>query len=150
MQGGDIDNRVVPRLVIVWEHLLGLHTSKAAEAKFSSYMRFHRYKRAVNTFDVNEQLARRIWDVTYRLNFSLDVVTHLGGEEFGEALSERLDRENLPIGHIWYEDANQLARDLAYRIDIAAVFFADPRYQLTYGSKGRLISAANPDIIGAF
>lgn len=150
MQGGDIGNTVVPRLVIVWENLLGLHTTKAAEAKFLSYMRFKRYKRAVGTFEINEHLARRIWDVTVRMNFSVDLVTHLGGEDFAEALSERIDRENLPLGHVWFEEPNQLARDLAYRIDIAAVFFADPRHLLTYGSKGRLLSAATPDLIGAF
>jgi hypothetical protein len=150
MQGGDIGNTVVPRLVIVFENLLGLHPTKASEAKFGSYMRFKRYKRAVDTFEINEQLARRIWDITVRMNFSVDLVTHLGGTAFAEALQERIDGENLPLGHIWYEDSTQLARNLAYRIDIAAVFFADPRYTLTYGSKGRLISASHPDIIGAF
>lgn len=149
MQGGDISNLVVPRLVIVWENLLGILPEKADEAKFSTYLRFHRWKRAVNVYRINEPLAQRIWDVTFRLNFSVDVVTFLGCEDFAEAVQERIDREGLPVGHVWFEEPSQLARSLAYRPDIACVFDANPHHQLTFGSKGRIISAAAPDIHGA-
>lgn len=149
MQNGDIGNTVVPRLVIVWEHLLGLLPDKADEAKFATYLRFHRWRRAVNVFAVNQALAQRIWDVTFRLNFSVDVVTFLGGEDFADAIQERIDRENLPIGHVWFEDPQQLARSLSYRPDIACVFSPDPHHLLTFGSKGRTLNPARPDLHGA-
>lgn len=149
MQGNDISNMVVPRLVIVWDNLLGLLPDKSAEAKVSTYLRFHRWKRAANVFVINEPLAQRIWDIVFRLNFSVDVVTYTGGEEFADALEERIGRENLPVGHVWFEDPMQLARSLAYRPDIACVFDPNPHHQFTFGSKGRIVSASAPDIIGA-
>lgn len=149
MQGGDISNLVTPRLVVVWENLLGLLPDKTDEAKFAAYMRFRRWRRAVNTFQINEPLAQRIWDITYRMNFSVDVVTFLGGDDFADEVRERLDREGLPIGHVWFEEPHLLARSLSYRPDIACVFDADPRHTLTFGSKGRIVSAAVPDLIGA-
>lgn len=148
MQGGDISNEVVPRLVIVFENLLGLLPSKVDEAKLASYLRFRRWKRAANLFTLNEMLAARIWDVTWRLNFSVDVITYIG-PEFAEALEHRIDREGLPVGHVWHEDPYVLARKLAYMPHVACVYDPDPRHQFTYGSKGRLVSASNPNLIGA-
>lgn len=150
MQGNDISNTVVPRIVLVWDGLLGIIPTKAAEAKFGAYMRIKRWKKAVKIFEINEAMARQVWDITYRKNFSVDVVTFLGGEAFGDALRERLDQENLPIGHVWYEDPDQLSRSLAYRPDTACVFHSNPQYWLTFGSKGRLVKdPADPNLIGA-
>lgn len=149
MEGGDISNLVVPRIVVVWDGLLGYLPSKPAEAKFASYTRFKRWKRAVALFEINEFMARQIWDLTWRKNFSVDVVTFTGGDAFAEALKERIeDREQLPIGHIWFEEPNNLARSLAYRPDVACVIHANHHHQLTFGSKGRLISAQNPSLLG--
>lgn len=149
MQGGDISNLVVPRLVIVWDGLLGILPSKTAEAKFDTYMRFKRYKRAINLYRINEPLAARIWDLTWRLNFSVDVVTFTGGDDFAEHVEKRIERENLPIGHVWFEEPHLLARSLAYRPDIAAVFDANPNHVFTYGSKGRIVSPSQPNLVGA-
>ena len=149
MQGGDISNQVVARIVIVWDNLLGVLPSKAAEAKFATFMRFKRWKKAVNLYEVNESVARQIWDLTWRKDFAVDVVTHLGGDDFAEALEQRLDREGLPVGHVWFEDPNSLARSLAYRPSVACVITANPDHQLTFGSKGRIVSASGPNLLRA-
>jgi hypothetical protein len=149
MQGGDLSNSVVPRLVIVWDNLLGVLPSKPAEAKFSTYIRFKRWKKAVSLFEINEGMARQIWDLTWRKNFAVDLVTFTAGDDFAEALRERIeDREQLPIGHVWFEEPNNLSRSLAYRPDIACVIHANPHHQLTFGSKGRFISATTPSLLG--
>lgn len=149
MQGGDISNQVVARIVIVWDNLLGILPSKPAEAKFTAYMRFKRWKKAVGSFEINEHLARGIWDLTWRYDFSVDVVTFLGGDDFAEEVEHRLDREGLPIGHVWFETPDSLARSLAYRPNVACVIHANPHHQLTFGSKGRLVSVHTPNLIGA-
>lgn len=149
MQGGDISNEVSPRLVIVWENLLGLLPTKTHEAKVASYVKFKRWNRAVNVFELNETLAARIWDVTWRLKFSVDVITW-GTEQFADAVRERIDREDLPIGHVTAETPHVLSRKLAYMPHIAAIYSADPAHQFTFGSKGRIISPSNPQIVGAF
>ena len=149
MQGGDIDNRVVPRLVIVWENLLGLLPNKAAEAKAASYVKFKRWNRAVNTFEINEALARRIWDVTWRYDFSVDVITYIH-EDFVEALENRLDREDIPVRSVWFTEPHVLARKLAYMPQVACIYDPNPHHQFTYGSKGRILNPAQPDLIGYF
>lgn len=148
MQGGDISNQVVARIVIVWDNLLGVLPSKPAEAKFSTYMRLKRWKRAVGLYEINELLARQIWDLTWRYDYSVDVVTFLGGDDFAEAVEARLDREGLPIGHVWYEPADSLARSLAYRPTVACVIHANPHHQFTFGSKGRILDPSSPSLVG--
>lgn len=149
MQGGDISNQVVPRLVIVFENLLGLLPTKTAEAKAASYLRFKRWNRAVNVYEINEGLARRIWDVTWRLDFSVDVITYVS-EEFAEAVEKRLEREDLPIRSVWFTEPHLLARKLAYMPQVACIYDPDPHHVFTFGSKGRIISPADPNLIGAF
>jgi len=149
MQGGDISNEISPRLLIVWENLLGLLPTKADEAKASTYLRFKRYSRAVDVFTLNAALADRIWDVTWRFKYSVDVITWLG-PEFADALRGRLDHEDLPIGHITAEDPQQFARRLAYLQHVAAIYDPDPSHRFTFGARGRIISPARPDLIGAF
>lgn len=148
MQGGDISNEVSPRLVIVWEHLLGLLPTKTHEAKVSTYLKFKRYSRAAEVFELNEMLASRIWDVTWRLKYSVDVVTWI--PNFADAVRDRIEHEDLPIGHVTSENPNALARKLAYLPHLAAIYDPNPEHQFTFGSRGRIISPANPNLIGAF
>jgi len=149
MENGDIDNRVSPRLVIVWENLLGLLPNKRAEVKCSTYIRYHRWKRAVNTFEINGLLADRIWDVTWRLNFSVDLITYLP-EPFAVELEKRISREDLPIGHVTAESPAHLAKRIAYMQHIACIYDPNPANVYTYGSRGRYLHAADANMIGAF
>lgn len=148
MERGDIDNGVAPRILIVWENLLGLVPAKTDQAKLTTYLRLHRWKRAAQLFQINEPLAARIWYVQWKLRYSVDVVTYIG-PEFRDALEERLADEDLPIGHVRYEQPHKLARHLAYEPATAAVYDPDPSHRFTYGSKGRIVSAADPDIVGS-
>lgn len=147
MEQGNISNEVSPRLLIVWENLLGLLPSKQHEVKARAYLKIKRHKAAVNTFVLNEELARRIWDITWRLKYSVDVITWIG-PDFATALSARIDREDLPIGHVTYEDSQQFARKLAYLQHVAAIYDPDPSHRFTWGSRGRIVSPHRPDLIG--
>lgn len=149
MQGGDISNEIAPRLVVVWENLLGLLPTKAHEAKVSGYMKFKRYKRAVDVYELNDMLARRMWDVTWRLKYSIDVVTYVN-DQFADAIRARIDFEDLPVGNVWYENPQALARKLAYMPHVAAIYDPDPSHQFTFGSRTRIISPMNPDLLGHF
>lgn len=149
MQGGDISNEVSPRLLVVWENLIGLLPTKADEAKASTYLRFKRYKRAINVFELNEMAAARIWDVTWRMRYSVDVVTWLP-EECVDPIQEWIDKYDLPVGHVTNDTPQNLSRRLAYMPQVAAVYSPDDHHQFTFGSKGRIISPMKPNFIGAF
>jgi hypothetical protein len=145
---GDISNDVAPSIVIVWENLLGLLPSPADRAKESAARRMRRWKSAVNAYTLNEVLAKHMWDLTWRANKTLDVLTYLG-DDFREALEDRIDRENLPVRHVYGYSPAQLAREIAYMRDLEAIFDPDPSRRFTYGGKGRIIDPHLPDFYGA-
>lgn len=149
MENGDISNEVVPRLVLTYENLLGLLPDKKASAKFSTYAKFGRWKAAIGVFETNEMLARKIWDVTWRFNFQIDVITFLH-EDAVKHIEARLDDEDLPIRRVWFAEPHKLSRQISYMPDLAAVYHADPALQLTFGSKGRFLSPAHSHLFGTF
>ena len=150
MRGGDISNRVEPRLLVVFEGLLGIHADVRARAKYSTAMKLHRYGSAVKTFELNEQLQRAIWDITYgRFNYAVDVVTFLD-ERLVAPLRDHIDEQGLPIGHVMYSDKLLLARSLNYRPDVAGVFYpAAAHPDFTFGSKGYAVDPSLPILMGA-
>lgn len=149
MEKGDISNEVSPRLLLVFENLLGILPDKKAEAKAAAYLRIRQYKRACNVFQINEPLASRIWDVTWRLKYSVDVITWVN-EKFADEVRDRLDREDLPIAHVTYENPSAFARKIAHMPYVAAIYDPDPAHQFTFGGRGRVLSPAHGAQFGQF
>ena len=147
MQKGDISNEVVPRLLIVFEGLLGvLDTPKDRAAELLA-RKAHRWKSVLAAYTINEMLARHVWDIVWRKNFSVDVVTFLG-DDFADLLQERLDKENLPIGRIRSTTSDKLSRELAYDPSVIAVYDPDPSHRFTYGGKTRIMDPNAPSFYG--
>jgi hypothetical protein len=149
--GNDISNEVVPRLLIAFEGMLGILPEKSdsyvvelVARKFGRKQRTA--QRSVDAYEINDALARVIWDTTWRHKYSVDVVTYLG-EDAVAPLEARLDVEGLPIGRVWSTTPERLARRLPYMPDVAAVF--DNEHHLIFGSKGRLLPAVPTTLIGA-
>jgi hypothetical protein len=150
VQGNDISNEVVPRLLIAFEGMLGILPEKPQKHLVDRLpKRFGRRgqtQRSVDAYEINEPLARVIWDTTWRHKYSIDVVTYLG-EDAVAPLEARLDVEGLPIGRVWSTTPERLARRLPYMPDVAAVF--DNEHHLIFGSKGRMLPAVPTTLIGA-
>uniref|UniRef100_A0AAU3I998 Uncharacterized protein n=1 Tax=Streptomyces sp. NBC_01393 TaxID=2903851 RepID=A0AAU3I998_9ACTN len=151
MQGGDISNEVVPRLVIAYEGMLGIlpekpegYVQELVARKFGR--RARQVQRTVDSYEINDMLARVIWDTVWRHKYSVDVVTYLGEDAVGP-LEARLDVEGLPIGRVWSTTPERLARRLPYMPDVAAIF--DNEHHLLFGSKGRALPATPTTLIGA-
>lgn len=138
MRGNDLGNKVVPRDVLVWEGLLGLLPDKKIEATEAKFRRKGKWHEAVACYEVNELLARKVWDLVWRFDFELDLLTY-HGVSFAQALQERMDNENMPFRRVWSEQPNILARSLAIQPDIRTIYDPDPNHQFTYGSKGRVL-----------
>lgn len=139
MEGGDLSNEVVPRLLFVFENLLGLLPTAKHEAQAVKYFRRKQYTKALSVFEVNEPLAQRIWDMTWRLKFSVDLVTWIPNP-FKNYLSDWVDQQDLPIGHVTHQNPTTFARKLSYMPHVAALFDPDPSHQFTWGSKGRIVN----------
>lgn len=149
MQRGDISGDLVPRFVLVFEHLVGVVPGSLSMAAYLSWVRTKRWKRAVNEFEVNDALAKQMWHVTWHLHHQLEVVTFLHPDAV-EPISNWIDVQDLPVHRVWYSDPNKLARKIATMPDLAAIFDPDPKHVLTFGRKGRIINPAQPDILRAW
>lgn len=139
MQGNDLGNYVVPRDILVWEGLLGLLPDVKTQAVEAKYRRRKKWKQAVACYEINELLARKVWDLSWRYNIRTDLITHLG-HDFGEALKERIDVEGLPFQAVWAETPHQLERRLATMVDIRTIYHPDTNRQFAYGGKGRVLT----------
>lgn len=149
MQDGDLANDLVPRLVLVFEHLVGIVPGPLMRVRWESWIRTKRWKRAVNELIVNEPLARQMWHLTWHLNYQLEVVTYLHADAT-EHVQQWIDDNDLPVHRVWYASPNKLARKIATMPDLAVIFDPDPAHQLTYGKKGRIINPAQPDLLKAW
>jgi hypothetical protein len=138
MRGNDLANVVVPRDVLVFEGLLGLLPDVRTRAVEAKFRKRGKWKQAVACYEINELLARKVWDLTWRFSFEVDLLTYLG-YEFAEALAARMDREAMPFHRVYHEKPELLARTLAIQPDIRNVYDPDPGHQFSFGSKGRII-----------
>jgi hypothetical protein len=148
MKGNDIDNVIVPRDVIVWEGLVGLLPDAKTAADEEKWRRRRKWDRAVMCYEINDLMARKIWDLTWRRNLTLDLLTY-HGKHFAEALKERIEEvDHLPFSRVWSEDPYVLARRLATMVDVRTVYDPDPTHQFTYGGKGRIIGPGDHELLG--
>lgn len=149
MKGGDLSNEIVPRIALVFEGLVGIMPGKTDPAKFANYCRFGRWKRAIGLYQVNTELAKHMWHVTWQLHYQLDIVTYLRPELL-PSIEEWVDLKDLPVHRCWNADANALGRKIATMPYLTAIFDPDPAHCLTYGKRGRILDPAHPDILRAW
>lgn len=142
MKGGDLSNVVVPRIVLVFEGALGFLPASRVSSFNTLGSTGHWYE-AARCWDLNDMMMRKIWDVTYRQSFQLEVVTYAGPPELAESLQERFDDEGLPISRTVASTASRMARRLSYAIDIAYVYDVDPQHVMMYGGRGRHLTNVN-------
>lgn len=139
MRGNDLDNAIVPRDVLVFEGLLGLLPDEKVARQERKFRSKKRWAEAVGCYEINELLARKMWDMAWRYSLEIDLMTYLG-HPFATALEERIDRENLPVRRVWSEEPNILARRLATMPDIRTIYDPYPEHQFLYGGRGRIIT----------
>jgi hypothetical protein len=142
MLNGNLSNAVVPRLVLVFEGALGFLPEEKVQ-EYNLLGTIGKWGDAVACWDFRDLMCRKIWDVTYRLSFQLEVVTYVGPKEFADALQARFDEESLPVSRTVASTPERMARRLAYAPDIAMVYDANRQHAFTYGSKGRYLRSVH-------
>ena len=135
MRNGDLGNSPVPRIVIVFENAIGfLPDDKRAEWKrLSQEGKWHAVARL---FELDQLMLRKISDLTFRFDISVDVVTYCGPSGFARALERVFERENVPVRIVQSTTPERMARRTSFEPDIRAIFDANPDHQLVYGRKG--------------
>lgn len=147
MQGGDISNEVTPRLLMVFEGLIGLLPTPRSRTVESLCRKARQWGMAVNAYEINEGMAKAINDAVWRRHQQIDVVTFLG-EGFADAVAARLEEEQFPIGHVMATTSEKLARRIATMPDVFAVYDPDPTHRFRYGGKGRFLSPHEINSLG--
>lgn len=149
MQNGDLSNKIAPRHVIVFEGgLAGLlpENKKAFQKAYGG----KRYWEAIWYWDWNPMMLAQIERVVRTMDVNIEVCTWIGHNlehhDFALAIADELDRMNVPVRSVWASDPFQLAKDLAYLPDIAAIYDPDPDHVLTFGRRG--VYLTNPSQIG--
>lgn len=138
MQGGDLDNRLPPRWLFVFEGVIG-EIEPENLWRFKMSMRLGRFKRAAAQWEVHPHVRKVLWDLMWRRDYRFDIVTFFG-EDFARALEKQLDRESLPFSNLWAVTEDSLAKKLATMPDVQYVIHADPSHHLSYGNRGLLVT----------
>jgi hypothetical protein len=140
MDKGDLSNEVIPRILLVFEGVVGWLPPENKKT-YDKLVRKGQWYYAVYEWELNDLMLRKIWDVMFRQSRELDIITYIGGQPFADALAARLDEEDVPVRRVWYTTPAILSRKIALMPDVAAVFDPDPAHQFTYGGKGRVITS---------
>lgn len=140
MEHGDIDNRLPPRWLIVFEGVIGHHPVATDRGAYDLYVKLHQWKRAVRTYQLNGETNKRLWHLTWHQNYKFDVATFLP-EKCEDHVRDWLDSYNVPCANVrHYTDPGALGRLLAYMPDVYCVVHGQPSNRFTYGNKGILVS----------
>lgn len=137
MQHGDISNGAPARLLVVFEGLVGVRAVQPAPPPPKRLWRRPRPPAppAPGDFRVNALARDAIRDAVVRGGWHVDVITALG-EEFAADLADWLPGQMVHAPVLPYEPG-ALARDLAHRQDVHAIYFPDRANAFTFGHWGR-------------
>lgn len=136
---GNISNVVQPRVLLVFEGALGFISGDAVK-EFNLLASEGMWGEAWDQWEVNDLMARKIWDVTQRQSVNVALVTYISDNEVAAVgLQEWADEARLPIRECIATRTAEFARALSYMPDVACVYDASANTCSVLGSKGRLL-----------
>lgn len=139
MMKGELSNTVLPRVYIVFEGLVGIIPDTKSKALEALHRKRRQWDKAVNQYVLNEPTKQGIRDVYFRYNFRVDILT-FHGADFADAVRNKLDQKNLLFGDVVAYDEQELMHELIYDRSILAVLDPATERMLRWGSKGKLCS----------
>jgi hypothetical protein len=133
MLHGDLSNKPVPVIVVVFEGAIAFCNDAPKHAK---YMKKGRPDKSLEFWEINDLLSRRLLWLYHYKDVAFEIVTFLG-KEFAEELKHWLD--TLPFQRVWSTTPEQLGREVAYMPELFCIYDPEPSRWLMYGSKGRYL-----------
>lgn len=140
MRKGELSSETLPRVYVVFEHLIGLLESPTDRIAEKLARKRKKWEQAADYYQLNIHTAQGIRDLYWRQRFRVDVVTFID-PGFVSAIRNKLDSRNLLFGDVHYYDQETLMADLTYDPAVIAVLDPDPSRILTWGSKGKYCSS---------
>lgn len=145
MQNGDLSNRTAPRVLIVFEGLIG-HLPEENIDDYTKYVNEERWDEAVHQFNLNNSVLNRVLYLTWSSDYNFHVVTWFP-KEAGDAIQNRLEELSIPIRSVMSTTPEKLAKILVNNPDIVTVYDVVHQHVLTFGSKAKLV--IEPSDIGS-
>ena len=135
----DLSNKPAPKVLLVFEGAVGFCTDSK---RFERMMKKEKWAPAMECWQPNELMIRRILYLFHKKNITFEVVTFLP-DRFAAHLREWLDDLDVPIHRVWSSTPDKLARALSYMPDVLHVYDPDPSRFMRYGSKGSWLQDIN-------
>ena len=135
MRGGDLGNTPVPRIVIVFENAIGYLPDDRRE-EWRALSKAGKWHAVARLFELDQIMLRKISDLTFRFDVSVDVVTYCGPSGFARALERLFERENVPVRIVTATTPERMARRTSFEPDIQAIYDANAEHRMVYGPKG--------------
>lgn len=143
MQNGNLSNVVQPRVFLVFEGALGFIDGERLP-EFNNAASRDDWLTAWNVWEINDLMARKIWDVTMRQSINVGLVTYVhDSKSAASGLQAWADEARLPIGEVLAIKPESLARQLSYMPDVACVYDASYNTVAMLGTKGRHLRNIN-------
>lgn len=136
MQGGDIDNGVPMRLLVIFNGFLGTIPNKFG-SRANLYRKMHRWDSLLDLYEFDDLHLSYVHDLTFRRGLQCDVAII---EEKGivKPLKERFNDLAISVSRVRaVRDAREVRDSLAAHHEIAYVIHGNPDWSLAFGKLGR-------------
>jgi hypothetical protein len=134
VEHGDISNEVAPRIIFVFEGLIGQLASESDEKKHRALVKVHAWKRAASMWTFDGWARKIIWDYTSRRLQQIDIVTYLDERE-AEHIHDRIDAAGIPYGNFWATTMQEFVSLQMLNPAVIGVVDGDNKRWGVYGSK---------------
>lgn len=129
MQGGDLDNAVIPRIYIVWEGTIARRPERPSLVS--------RVLSRRSVYEVDDAVRVHLWDNWTRLNVRFDAVTF---DHDADEIQAVIDRENLPINSTWrFDSREEFVQQLPFMPWVSHVI--DHERPLAYGGRAATLDS---------
>lgn len=148
MRRGELSSERLPRVLIVFEGLVGILPDVKTTALEALARKRKRWEQAAGYYRLNIPTSGGMRDLYWRHNHRVDVITFID-PAFVSPIRDRLDSRNLLFGDVhYYADPVELSQDLTYDRSILGVLDPNPSHALAYGSRGRYCSPEQLNLMG--
>lgn len=141
MRDNQLSDQIAPTIVVVFDDLLGVREQVPDDLR-------HRIKKLLlghgERWTISPDVEAAVSNLLWRLDANLEVVTFTAPEG---RVADLLEAAHFPA-MARATTSQDLARELAYRPDIIAVYHPYPEHQFRYGPKGRYITKDALNLIG--
>lgn len=137
MERGDLSTALPRRFLITWEEAIA-RLPRRRERAYRFWLAFNRWEHVLEQWETEPHAVHVLSDLAFRMGYQFDVVTHLGGDAYGNglvrALEARLEVDNVPAHRVQAMSRDSMQQHVVHRPDVISVVHGGPVF--AYGARG--------------